>query len=96
MSIIKEDPPQRSPRGAKVSEYWSGIADQLKADPGAWYRILDGEKHAGLASQIRSGRSAAFLPKGSFEATSRKSDDDNTWSVWARYVGEGSALEAEG
>jgi hypothetical protein len=64
---------------------WSEIANQLKARPGEWAHL--GRIATSQAHHIKSARTAAFLPAGSFEAIVRNRDERMA-DVWARYVGE--------
>ena len=67
------------------SEFWDDVALQLMENPHRWARVIskpEARIAAGVASQIRMGKLAAFAPRGTFEAASRGKD------VWARYVGQ--------
>lgn len=102
MDIIREDPPavENHHRGARANQHWLEVADHLQDDPGNWYKVAEEQRFAELAARIRKGAIVAFRPSGSFEATARKVD--GVWSIWARYVGEGTdevqpvAKQAEG
>jgi hypothetical protein len=70
--------------------FWPGIAEELKKNPRKWAKVLTDRQSgsaAGFASSIRTGRSVAFQPQGTFEACSRTSGPGKA-DVWACYVGE--------
>lgn len=85
------DPPERTaPQGVRsVREDHAMIAKALQDNPGRWARVALADTSAsaaGLARTIRQGRSA-FVPAAHFDAVIRR-QDDTTWGVWARYLGE--------
>jgi hypothetical protein len=60
------------------------VVDELKNRAGEWAVIAEKDNNGAatsLAATIRSGNTAAWQPKGAFEATSRGG------KVYARYVG---------
>lgn len=81
----REPPPRArsSPKGSK----WADIATTLRANPGKWALVHHGA--ASMAANIRAGR-LADMPRGEFEATSRKSADGKA-DIYARFVGGESA-----
>jgi hypothetical protein len=93
MNIIRwEDPPpplaDRRQRPRRT-DYWRYVADKLREHPGRWAVVLEDEAFgyaAGMATQIKAGRLAAFRPSGSFEAQTRTVD--SKYACYARYVGE--------
>jgi hypothetical protein len=65
------------------------VADKLREHPGRWAVVLEDEAFgyvAGMATQIKAGRLAAFRPSSSFEAQTRTVD--SKYACYARYVGE--------
>jgi hypothetical protein len=87
VSLVKEVPPNIA-RGRTAESKYSDIADDLKADPGEWYRIGENLKTGTLATGINNGKLVAFrTEEGRFEARSRTVD--GSVSVWARYVPPG-------
>jgi hypothetical protein len=98
VSLVKEVPPNIA-RGRTAESKYSDIADDLKADPGEWYRIGENLKTGTLATGINNGKLVAFrTDEGRFEARSRTVN--GSVSVWARYVpptrSEGEALNSDG
>lgn len=91
-----EDPPATNYGGHKrrasaVGERWAPTADALRANPGRWGVVIDSDTPMeGLASEIRHARFDVWLPRGAFDATSRKVGDRHL--VYARYVGQAGDL----
>jgi hypothetical protein len=82
---FEEPPPESTRRKGKHIK----IAAELKARPGEWARVFDTASSA-TASQIRSGRVAAYRPVGSFEVLARKATpgaQSGVVTIWMRYVG---------
>jgi hypothetical protein len=72
--ITWEDPPRTKPRND-----WGKIAETLRANPGKW-AVIETASTAYCAF-IRQGRTKAFQPAGSFEATLQNH------KLYARYIG---------
>lgn len=88
--VTWQDPPPGPSRGAGKNHVT--ISQELKANPGAWANIGSYSTVSaayGAASRIRTGACVAYRPAGSFEAVSRTMN--NTYCVFARYVGEPGA-----
>jgi hypothetical protein len=89
MSIAWEEPPADGRGQHERIAPWPEIADALKARPGEWARVTEGQKATTartLAYRINTGKFVSFRPAGAFEAVSRKQGDGTF--VYARYVGE--------
>lgn len=97
MSIIRwEDPPdsrkgKAGGRGFVRNPRWQAVADQLRANPGRWAVVAEGE-NAGISGHIRRGKYAAMQPAGSFEAQC-VGGGGSFPTVYARYVGAGPTTE---
>ncbi|SRR6266566_2773270 len=88
------DKPKSNGRvGARVSTYWSEVAQTLRDCPGQWAMVIEGSTPANvsnLCNRIKKGTSKAFLPAGDFEALYRRvKEDDGTvvYRAFARFVG---------
>lgn len=69
------------PKHARPLHDWRPIADELRADPGEWYKL--DEPHPGITAWgIRHGQPRAFEPAGSFDAVV------NAKGAWLCYLGE--------
>lgn len=65
------------------------VAAKLRAKPGRWAVVAEVAVNGSawnLVNYVRHGRTAAWMPAGAFEATSRKTGDHTL--VYARYVGD--------
>ena len=82
-----EDPPL-SRRGAPSTD-WHAIAATLRTRPNEWALIVQKSRYSSSSSFIASGRINAFRPGGTFQGRSAK-NDDGTFRIYARYVGEQS------
>ncbi|MET7395583.1 hypothetical protein ABZS66_19045 [Dactylosporangium sp. NPDC005572] len=93
----EEPPDSRKVRAAQRADRWRPLADELRARPGEWAVIAEGqvdrrgETHAALAAYIRAGM-GPFAPARSFETKARTAPAAERGSarvgkVWARYVG---------
>lgn len=86
--ITKEDPPP------KRSTYdWEGIAEQLRAEPGEWFKVFE-RGRISVVNAIRND-SIAALPRSEFEVQTRNNiredpefDGARTCSLYLRYIGE--------
>lgn len=79
--LIWEDPPAGS-RGGRNG--WAHVVAELREHAGKWAIIAVKDNNGAatsLAATIRSGATAAWAPKGAFQATSRGG------TVYARYCG---------
>lgn len=86
-SYVKFGPLPEKRRRAEALDH-AKIAEKLRLRPGEWARIAQYDSPASAyatAWRIKAG-SAAYAPKGAFEAESRT--DGTKGQVWARYVGE--------
>jgi hypothetical protein len=84
-----EEPPPGRPAGRETgngNSRWNAVAAELRAHPGRWALIREGESGSGLATHIRQGHIACFTPAGDFDAVSRQARGVNR--VYARYVGD--------
>ncbi len=87
-----EEPPTPTsagrPRGQISGEEWREAANELRANPGEWGVIEEGERRRveNTALCIRYGRQPVWSPSGAFEAASRKVKDKHV--LYARFVGE--------
>lgn len=82
------DPPAR-PNHGRLDHHAAAAA--LRARPTKWANIghfTSAESSRSTAQTIRAGKSSAWAPKGTFEATARLAD--GRYCVWARYMGEPS------
>lgn len=84
--VVFETPPAVVRKGRTPDSKYVEIAQQLMARPNEWAIVLE-RGHQTTAARIRSGRIAAFRPKGKFEATARETDEQGRCKVYARYVG---------
>jgi hypothetical protein len=89
MALRFEDPPTH--RSTALAPYEADLAE-LKEHPNRWavlaaFPIGDNAegKASAVAQAIRLGK-AVCAPKGSFEVTQRKVDDEQR--VYVRYIGE--------
>lgn len=91
MSVIRwEDPPESRKgkaggRGFVRNPRWQAVADELRAHPGRWAVVAEGE-NAGISGHIRRGKYAAMQPAGSFEAQCVGAGGEFP-IIYARYVG---------
>ena len=69
-----EEPPRTTPRNN-----WNKIAEALRANPGQWAKLETAS--TAYCAFIKQGRTKAFQPAGSFEATLQKR------VLYARYIG---------
>jgi hypothetical protein len=90
-----EEPPEAyhraEARQPNRSKHWRQVAVSLREQPCRWAVVLEGATFThtgGIARQIKRGVIAAFRPSGHFEAQTRTTPAGYT--VYARYVGEGS------
>lgn len=85
-TLIWEQPPARRGAAGGTDKY-DALTEQLKSRPGQWARVPEHlvSKPLALASSIRYGKTKAFQPEGSFEASARGE------FVYARYVGDDAA-----
>ena len=83
----EEPPPGHVPKHGRSQK----IVEQLKANPGAWAKILTGVSPA-YASNIKTGKTAtAWRPTSDFEVVTRNSkmsDGVRRVDVYARYIGQ--------
>lgn len=91
MSEIRFDGPPPAPKtGTSTATRHAKAADTLRDRVGEW-AVIDVSDRApiahSMASAIRTARLRPYAPAGSFEAVSRKVDDE--FRVYARYVGTG-------
>lgn len=84
-SLVKFGAPPATKGGRAESPRNKEIAEALRANPGEWALVAEGEKNDGLAVRIRTGKAKSFA-EGVWEATSRSNDDDDTIDIYARYV----------
>lgn len=78
--LVKETPPEPGSRGRKkLSEKVAPMLNQVKDDPGEWYRLA-------TYTNGSSGSSAA--------GTLRKQVTDKKWTFLGRKTADGSALYA--
>jgi len=84
-------PPAARPGGpGRRSSMFEEVADELRDMPRTWGVIWEGPKRRGaLANHINTGTIPSFRPAGTFEAVARRFG--GTWSVYARYLGDGEA-----
>jgi hypothetical protein len=93
----EEPPPTKAgqhlrKQGTRFGDEWREIAEELRANPGRWGVIAEGERPLeALVSHIRHARFPVWGPAGSFDATCRKRFDEYT--LYACYVGAGSSTE---
>lgn len=90
----EDPPPALAGRTAQPrrSEHWRDVAAKLREHPGRWAVVVEDEFFgyaAGLASQVKAGKLAAFRPGGSFEAQTRTVG--KSYRLYARYVGEAAS-----
>lgn len=86
-----EEPPTPGGGAARGSKKYRRAVEQLKKRPGEWAIVAVCKNHQAsnsLSYQIKNGKSAAFLPKGHFDAVARLVGKEHR--VYARYVGEGT------
>lgn len=81
-----DEPPVQVSRSKKFADE----AKALRDNPGKWALIVEGGKSQ-FASSINNGKLQQFSPKGSFEATSRRREDEKGHDIYARYVGASQA-----
>ena len=86
IELIQEDPGV-STRGRRPNQDWVRVAEELKANPGVWYKV--GENLPIIAgTNIKTARLRAFAPAGAFEASIRgRNETGRAQKVFARYVG---------
>jgi hypothetical protein len=85
-ALAWEDPPGQKAGG---SDKYSELAEQLRAHPKRWARVLTSEgsdRAHQFAGNIRKGRVSAFR-QGNWEAVGRKLDDGR-YATYARFVGD--------
>lgn len=89
--VFEEPPPTRTPRSLRLNVR----LDPLRSRPGEWARVFGPSKHRSntyqFASRLRAGEPPGITP-GEFEA--RTGRIDQSWYVWARYVGNGHEAES--
>jgi hypothetical protein len=68
------------PPRPRAREDWQAIADTLRANPGKWAKIETASLHYG--NVIKHGKTKAFQPAGSFEATLQQR------VLYARFIGD--------
>ena len=88
--IIRWEDPAPLTTGRRPSTRWLAVASELRASPGRWAVVRTygaGRLSAAstLAHRIKSGKMAAFRPRGDFEATIRTAEDGSA-TVYARYL----------
>lgn len=94
--VIRWEEPPSTGRGTAEAkaEQWRPMAEQLRAEPGKWALVDEGNVHGqtALVGYIRTGR-GPFAPAKSFEAKQRTDPEPlrslapRTGKVYARYVG---------
>lgn len=85
-----EEPPAPTRWGMPVANH-ADVAAKLRERPGRWAIVSVYSTHVSalsVAYQIRSGKLAAYRPKGAFEASARTVDGEHR--VYARFVGDAS------
>lgn len=89
--ITKGDPP---PEGTPREYDWPAIAEQLKAEPGQWFKVFERDK-TGYANSIRNGYIAALrdsvevMTRNNTKGRPRTADDPGEprmCQLWLRYV----------
>jgi hypothetical protein len=91
VSVIRWEEPPTSRRGNEPAADWPAIADALKARPGVWAVVLEGEPQCirTHGHRITTGKNACFTPPGAFQSRART--EGGTARLYARYVGEVAA-----
>jgi hypothetical protein len=87
MAKLKWGDPPSHPDHERIDHLAAAAA--LRKRPARWANIghfTSAQSSRSTAQTIRAGKSAAWAPKGAFEATARLVD--GRYCVWARYVGE--------
>lgn len=85
--IVWEDPGLPGFGGHRARSDWSRLMEEVKKRPKKWARLRGFEKRHqahGAASRLRTGMTQ--IPKGSWEFTVRRKDDD-IYYLYARYLG---------
>jgi hypothetical protein len=88
------DPPptNRGKGGGDLASHLRGAADELRAHPGRWAKVLASQSNPAQAVRLKTGRLVAFRPAGSFEATLRTvgktPEGKPLYDLYARYVGD--------
>ncbi|MGW7785982.1 hypothetical protein CFC35_05460 [Streptomyces sp. FBKL.4005] len=88
MSEFRFEEPPADARTTKRGHDHFKAAAALREQPGRWALIRTtptSQAARSAAHQIRDGRINAYLPAGSFDATSRTVDGE--FRVYARYIG---------
>jgi hypothetical protein len=85
--VTWEDPPPA--RSRKSVRDWHAVAATLRTRPSEWALVVEKSRQNSTAHFITHGRIAAFRPEGMFQGRSAK-NDDGTFRIFARYVGEQS------
>lgn len=87
--LAREDPPPVSKIYAERTDTnWKLIAQQLRMEPGVWFRAAVGSHALAQFPRIARAKTGNWAPAGSFEATVR--NIDGVAYLWARYVGVAS------
>jgi len=74
LTVTWEEPPRTTPRND-----WGKIAEALRANPGKWAKLETAS--TAYCAFIKQGKTKAFQPAGSFEATLQNR------VLYARYIG---------
>jgi len=75
-----------SPRSMGVKYDHEGIVKLLQERPGEWAKCYP-DAPTSLASNIRAGKVAAYVPSHRFEAVVRNSKDSRG-EIWVRFIGD--------
>lgn len=86
-TLVKFEEPPATKGGRAESPRNREIAEALRAKPGEWALVAQGEKNDGLAVRIRTGKAKSFS-EGVWEATSRFVSDEEGIDIYARFISE--------
>lgn len=84
-SLVTFAEPPQTRGGRTESPRNREIAEALRANPGEWALVAEGESNDGLATRIRKGTAKSFA-EGEWQATSR-SDGNGQVDIYARFMG---------
>lgn len=85
----EDPPPFTTTQRGDVKRPWAIVAAELKANPGDWGVVYEGNPTPKLAVRIEQGLSPWFRPAGAYEATQRSRRGQVT--IYARYIGAEAA-----
>lgn len=88
-----EAPPANAVAGGEKHTKWGAVAGLLRTNPGEWGIVATKNARpaaVALTNGIAAGKRDEFAPSGTFEAAYAQRPD-NTFGVYARFLGEGSS-----